>query len=191
MAVREVGALLGLGILGGMWTVAWGIRRGQRAERSAILDARLAIQVRLDALRARTAALNRRELPPKARELLDRVVEQQVLVDAVLSRAASADEITEMDAEIADAFDGVAQAAELAGMHMPADAPFAGLCGVDPAHGLATAAVVLTDGPAEVCPDCARAVAAGSPPPRRLVTRQGRPLPFTSILDEAPAAPAG
>ena len=178
MPLREVGALLGLGALGGTWAVAWSARRAQLPQRTAMLDARTQVQVRLDALRARTATLARRDLPPEARHLVDEVVEQQVLIDAILSRTATVEDVTDLDAEIEDAFMSIDEAATLVGAHMPADAPFAGLCAIDPAHGSATAPVAHGDSIVIVCRDCARTATGSDVPPRRQVTVGGRPVVF-------------
>ena len=179
MAVREVAALLGLGGLGGLWAVAWGTRRAERPARIAMLDARTQIQVRLDAVRARTAILARRTLPDDARRLLDDAVERQVLMDAVLSRAASVAELRALEREVDAANRSLEQAGELVELVMPADAPFAGLCGVDPAHGPAESSVDL-DGELDVCAECADAASRGEAIRRRLVCVDGRPVPFTT-----------
>ncbi len=178
MPLREVGALLGLGALGGTWAVAWSARRAQLPQRTAMLDARTQVQVRLDALRARTATLARRDLPAEARHLVDEVVEQQVLIDAILSRTATVEDVTDLDAEIEDAFMSIDEAATLVGAHMPADAPFAGLCAIDPAHGSAAAPVAHADSIVIVCRDCARTATGSAVPPRRQVTVGGRPVVF-------------
>ena len=177
MAVREVGAIIALAALGGIWAVAVGQRRIQRPERTAMLDARTQLQVRLDALRARTAALARRDLPADARALVDRVVEQEVLVAAVLSRVASAEDVLEVTGEIDDAFISVEEAAALVGEQMPADAPFAGLCSLDSDHGPSATSF---GGP---CAECAEALRAGGTPTRRQVYRNGRPVPFDAESD--------
>jgi hypothetical protein len=178
MALREVAALIGLGGLGGTWAVAWANRRAQLPERTAMLDARTQVQVRLDALRARTAALARRDLPDEARAFVDDVIEQEVLVDAILSRAATVADVTDVEAEIDDAFMSIDEAATLVGAHMPADAPFAGLCAVDPGHGLATSPVARDDDIVLVCDVCADDAAERALPPRRQVTILGRPVDF-------------
>ena len=176
MALQEVGALLGLGALGGTWAVAWANRRAQLPQRTAMLDARTQVQVRLDALRSRTATLAQRELPPDARRLVDDVVEQQVLINAVLSRAADVEDVTDVDAQVEDAFISIDQAAALIGEYMPSDAPFAGLCAIDPAHGPALG--VGHDGSPATCRDCALAHGRGERLDRRQVSRTGRPVPF-------------
>ena len=178
MALREVGALLGLGALGGTWAVAWSARRAQLPERTAMLDARTQVQVRLDALRIRTSTLARRELPTEARQLVDEVVEQQVLIHALLSRAASVEDVTDLDAEVDDGFTSIEDAAALIGEHMPADAPFAGLCAIDPSHGTAMARADHEGATVFVCGDCARAAEGGELPARRQVTIGGRPVVF-------------
>jgi hypothetical protein len=179
MAIREVGALLGLGVLGGLWAAAWGIRRTEQPQRIAMLDARTQLQVRLDAVRARTAILARRDLADDARSLLDGAVEQQVLIDAVLSRAASVAEIRSVAAGVDAANRSLEQAGELVDLAMPADAPFAGLCGVDPGHGAAETTVAL-DGELDVCAECADAVGRGEAIRVRMVWVDGRPAPFTA-----------
>jgi hypothetical protein len=146
-----------------------------------MLDARTQVQVRLDALRARTAALARRDLPAEARQLVDDVVEQQVLIDAVLSRAANVEDVTDVDAEIEDAFVSIDQAAAMIGEYMPADAPFAGLCAIDPAHGPATG--VGHDGAPATCQNCEAAAHRGERLDRRQVTRSGRPVPFDELAE--------
>lgn len=184
MAVTEVGTLLGLGVLGGLWAVAWGHRRSA-VERSAMLDARTQLQVRLDAVRARTAILSRMDPPPQTRRLLDEVVERQVRIDSVLSRAASPGDVHELDSEIGAALESLERAATLVGEEMPAADPFAGLCRVDPEHG--PGASVATDGLDgwKLCSNCADAAGEGRLPPRRQVTRAGRPVPF----DQVPSVP--
>ena len=177
MALRETGSLIALGLLGGLWATAWGHRRVQLPERTAMLDARTRVQVRLDALRARTAALARRDLPAEARALVDQVVEQEVLVHAVLSRAATAEDVTDVEAEIDDALIGVEEAAAIVGLHMPADEPFRGLCANDPGHGIATSYTPGAATPSE-CGDCAAVRATGGIPRHREITWEGRPVPF-------------
>lgn len=145
-----------------------------------MLDARTQFQVRMDAVRARTAALARHDLPPEARMLIEQVVEQQVLVDAVLSRAASPADLDELAPEIEDALASLEHAGALIGVQMPADDPFAGLCHVDPAHGLAEAPVPVGGEMWLVCEACAEAARSGHLPARRLVTHQGRPVPFAT-----------
>jgi len=185
MAVREAGALLALGALGWIWAVAVAQRRLRGPERSAMLDARTQLQVRLDALRARTAILARRDLPAQARELVDRVVEQEVLVAAVLSRAANVEDVADVDGEVEDAFITVEEAAAMVHLDMPAGDPFAGLCWVDPAHGEASTHPPGAAG--ATCAECAAVFAHGVTPERRQVTRAGRPVPF----DEAAPGTSG
>lgn len=184
MAVREAGALLALGALGGVWAVAWGHRRAQRPGRTAMLDARTQLQVRLDALRARTAALARRDPPPAARDLIDRVVEQEVLVAAVLSRAATPADVEEVGAEIDDAFVSIEEAAAIVGERMPADDPFAGLCTTDPGHGEAA------PGGDGTCVQCAAAISEGAVPARRVVSVDGMPVTFDAAPRSRPGASA-
>ncbi len=146
-----------------------------------MLDARTQLQVRLDAVRARTAALSRMDPPSEARGLLDEVVERQVLIDSVLSRAASPGEVRELDTQIDGALESLERAATMAGEEMPAADPFAGLCRVDPDHGPgASVATAGLDG-WKLCSNCADAAGEGRLPPRRQVTRGGRPVPFDQV----------
>ncbi len=62
---------------------------------------------------------------------------------------------------------------------MPADAPFAGLCAIDPAHGLGPGG--RNEGAAVLCGDCARAAGRGERLERRQVSRLGRPVPFDEV----------
>lgn len=177
MPVRETIALLGIGALGGLWAVAWGTKRVERPRRVAMLDARTQMQVHLDALRARTGLLARRpDLPPRARELLDEVVEQEVLIDAVLARAAAPDEVHELWEEVNEAFLRIEEAGELVDVALPANRPFAGLCAIDPQHGPVAPDALIDD--RHVCTACAEAAANGSPPAVRNVTTNGRPIAF-------------
>jgi hypothetical protein len=180
MAVREVAALLGVSALGGLWAAAWGIRRSERPKRIAMLDARTQLQVRLDAVRARTAILARRPLPADAKQLVDEVVERQVLIDAVLSRAGSVADLEAIEPDVAAANRALEQAADLVGLDMPADAPYAGLCGADPGHGPAEA-IIDVNGGIEVCERCAEAAERGEPVGRRMVCVGGRPAPFDAV----------
>ena len=181
MALRETGSLIALGLLGGLWATAWGHRRAQQPDRTAMLDARTQIQVRLDALRARTALLARRDLPPEARALVDQVVEQEVLVHAVLSRAATPADVHDVEGEIEDALISIEEAAARVGLVMPSDDPYRGLCGIDPGHGLATSQADLGDGePVAVCDDCANR-ADEHLLRRREVTAGGRPVAFDEV----------
>jgi len=178
-AYREVGALLGLGALGGLWAAAWGARRAQRAERVRMVDARTQLQVRLDALRARTAALARGGgLSPSARALVDAAVERQVMIDSSLSRAATPEEIEAVAPELAAAESAIAAASELAGHQVSLDRPFSGLCGMDPGHGTAVTEITTPEGVFPVCTVCADAAGDGDVPHRRMVSVDGRPVPF-------------
>jgi hypothetical protein len=179
MAYREVGALLGLAALGGLWAAAWGARRAQRTERVRMVDARTQLQVRLDALRARTAALARGGgLSPAGRSLVDAAVERQVMIDSTLSRAATPDDIATIAPELAAAESAIAAASELAGHHVSLERPFSGLCGMDPGHGQAVTEITTPEGIFAVCSVCADAAGDGDVPHRRMVSVEGRPVPF-------------
>jgi hypothetical protein len=183
---RGLAIVLGLAVLGGLWAVAWGLRRDRRRRATAVSDARAGLRVRLDALEARSAALARRpDLPPAARALLDQAAAAADAASAETRGALSREAIDRAAAEAARGMDAAARAAALAGEALDPSDPFAGLCAVDPGHGEATAIAPTADrpDPVPVCADCAAAAEAGEPRGRRLVPVGGRPVPF----DEAPA----
>lgn len=125
--MRESIGLLMLAVFGGIVAVAWGNRRLARPTRLEMVDARTQLQVLLDALRARTAVLSRRDdLTPGARSAVDEVVFAHVLIDSTLARAASASEVNELRPEIYDCLMKLEYAADEIGLVLPADEPFRG-----------------------------------------------------------------
>ena len=145
--------------------------------------------MRLDALRARSGALARRgDLPPAARPRIERALGTYAEVVAALQEARTTEAVDALVARIDRALEGLAEAAADAGAPFDPARPFAGLCATDPGHGPASAEgpVVGIDGPAPVCLACREAADGGRPPERRMLSRDGRPVPF-----DAPPPPAG
>jgi hypothetical protein len=180
-AVTGVGVLLGLGLAGGVWAAAWGLRRERRHARLALDEARAHASLRLDALRARSDAVGRRtSLPPAARALLEGSAATRERVAEAVAAATDAGGIEAAMAELGPAEVAAARAAALTGLAVDPEDPFDGLCAVDPAHGEATEVARPADAaePAPVCADCARACASADPPRRRTVPVGGRPVPF-------------
>jgi hypothetical protein len=192
--VREVLILLGLAGLGGAWAIAWGLRREGRRRHEEMLEARAAMRVRLDALRSRSAAIARRpDLPPAARARVEEALGAYADAIAALQEARRVDEVTALEDRVRAGLVAVSQAGSAVGEPQPVDAPFAGLCGVDPAHGPATGEGAVADaaGPVPLCARCREAAEGGEPPRRRLVPLGGRAVPFTEIEVPAPRLSSG
>jgi hypothetical protein len=184
--IKGLAALIGLAALGGAWAAAWGIRRERRHARNALADARALMLVRLDALRARTLALGARPgLSEAARVHLRAALSAHA--DAMLEseRATTPAEVRRARERLAEGLAETAAAARMLGERVDPDAPYAGLCEIDPAHGPATARATArgADAPLACCDACAAAAERGDAPSRRMVSVAGRPVPF----DEAPA----
>ena len=176
--IRTSVALMILAMFGGLVSVAWGNRRLTRPNRLAMVDARTQLQVLLDALRARTAVLTRRDdLPTAARRAVDGVVMEHVFIDATLARAATADEVDGLRPQLQQCLVELEQAASTVGLDLPAELPFKGLCSIDPQHGAATSS---PDGDG-LCRTCISAIATGVELPVRMVAKDGRPVPFDEI----------
>ncbi len=172
--------------LGALWAAAWGVRRERRRQRTAIADARALARLRLDALRARALDLQARAgRPDAARRALDEVTAAADVVLAELESAGSAQDLDRAVASLERAERRLREAAALAGEHLDPQAPFEGLCAVDPGHGAAGDEARLGPGerPVPVCEACAAAARAGAPPLRRVVPVHGRPVPFDEAGD--------
>jgi len=183
-ALTGVVVLLGLGLAGGVWAAAWGVRRERRHARLALDEARAHARLRIDALRARADAVARRPfLPPAARALAEGSAAARERVSEAVTQATGAGQVEAAMAELPPAEATAAQAAALAGLAVNPDDPFDGLCAVDPAHGEATASAQPADAaePVPVCAECARACASSDPPRRRTVPVGGRPVPFDAV----------
>jgi len=176
--VRASVALMILAMFGGVVSVAWGNRRLTRPNRLAMVDARTQLQVLLDALRARTAVLTRRDdLPAGARRQVDLVVMEHVFIDATLARAATAEEVDGLRPQLQNCLVTLEAAASNVGLELPAARPFKGLCSIDPQHGAATSS---PDGDG-LCRACIHAIGTGVELPIRMVAKAGRPVPFDEI----------
>jgi hypothetical protein len=182
--VREVLTLIGLAVLGGAWASAWGFRRQSRHARERLVERRAAMGVCLDALRARATAFARRsELPGPARARTQAALAAYADAIAALREARRAEDVDALLPRLRTGLGEIAAAAEAVGERLPADDPFAGLCGVDPAHGPATELAATADRPdaIPVCASCRAAADDGRPAARRLVPAGGRPVPFSEI----------
>ena len=145
-----------LAALGALWAAAWGVRRERRRQRTAVADARALARLRLDALRARALDLRTRAgRPEAARRALDEVTAAADVVLADLESAGSAQDVDRAVASLDGAERRLREAAALAGEHLDPDAPFEGLCAVDPGHG-AAAGARRGSAPASPRPRCAR-----------------------------------
>ena len=178
--LRQTSLLIGLALLGAAWAVAWGLRREGRVERAALAEARAAARACADAIGARAAALaHRAGAAPAARAGAERagagvtgaraaVESARVLPDANRALLALRDALLELE-----------RAEASAGEERPAGDPFAGLCGIDPAHGPATGDAVLDEdrAPVPACDACRAAAEAGAPPARRLLPVAGHGVP--------------
>ncbi len=157
-----------------------------------MVDARTQLAVLLDALRARTAVLSRRDdLPSAARADVDDAVLTHVMIDSTLARAATADEVNSLRYQVFACLAKLEHAGQFVKLDLPADQPFHGLCSIDPQHGAATAS---PDGPG-LCRSCVDATMNGVPRAVRLVAKHGRPVPFDQIERSerrgSPADPVG
>jgi len=182
--VREVLTLIGLAVLGGAWASAWGFRRQSRHARERLVERRAAMGVCLDALRARATAFARRgELPGPARARTQAALAAYADAISALREARRAEDVDALLPRLRTGLGEIAAAAHAVGETLPADDPFAGLCGVDPAHGPATELAAAADRPdaIPVCASCRAAADDGRPAARRLVPAGGRPIPFSEI----------
>lgn len=183
---RQIGALLGLAVLGAGWAVAWGLRREGRAGRQAVSDARNRGRVLLDALDAQAARLGAADPPPASQSALAEARAQARAARHDLEGAASAKAIAGAQARLEAGLAALARARAGAG-HPAPDDPFSGLCRIDPAHGGAVdeAVPVGADAPVPACGACA----AAAPRERRRVAVGGVPVPFDEARPE-PSDPA-
>jgi hypothetical protein len=182
--IREVLTLIGLAVLGGAWATAWGVRRQSRHAHERLAERRAVMSVCLDALRARATSLARRsELPEPARARTLAALGAYADSISKLREASRAEEVDALVPRLRAGLDEIAAAAEAVGEELPADDPFAGLCGVDPAHGPATHVAATADraDAIPVCASCRAAADDGRPLARRLVPVGGRPVPFSEI----------
>lgn len=178
-------ALIAIAVAGGGWAAAIGLGRSGRRGRRELSEARSLARVHLDAVRARAGALARRpDLPPDLRPRVEGALGTYAEVVAALQEARSRDQVAALAPRIDGALAGLAEVAATVGDPFAPDRPFDGLCAADPGHGPATIRGPLQGGDddAPVCAACRAAADGGTPPGRRLLAREGRPVPF----DEGP-----
>jgi hypothetical protein len=170
--------LFALAVLGAAGAVGVGLRRETRRGRDALLERRGAVRVRLDALRARAAVLAARtDLPGRVPALADGALARCDEILASLQRALTMEQVDALDARVRAGLAALDEAAASVGEHQPAGDPFAGLCANDPAHGPAAdpeAALPL-------CADCRDAARRGEAQGPRMVSVDGRPVPFSEV----------
>jgi hypothetical protein len=137
---RAIAGLLALGALGAAWAVAWGLRRERRGKRGELAEARGYLAACVDAARARAGALgSRADLDDEARAKVDAALVHESDALARLRAADSTLDIELVLPPLRAALGELAAAGASAGLDLPADRPFDGLCAVDPAHGVAEA----------------------------------------------------
>ncbi len=184
-------ALLGLALAGGGWAAAVGLGRHARRDRRDLSEDRALARVHLDAVRARAIALARTPgLAPGGRRRVEAVLGTYAELVAALQEARSTAAVAALAPRIDGALEELAAAAAAAGTPFDPGHPFEGLCAADPVHGPATARGPVTGGGDDepVCAACRTAADEGHPPLRRLLARDGRPVPFDEVV---PAVAAG
>ncbi len=178
---RELLILLVLAALGAAWAIAWGANRTDRQRRDRLSERRTHVRLGLDALRAHaTAVTHDGAAGARAHRAAEEVLALCSDTLAGLHEARTESDIVALVPRIRSGFDTLAAAQEPGRPSPCADDPFAGLCGVDPAHGRATttAAVAGLDGTVPVCARCARRGDDETPLHPRMVPSGRRALPF-------------
>ncbi len=170
--------LILIAVLGGAWAAAIGIGARGRRTRRDITEARGRARVYADALRAHTMILARRpDLPADARRHVEHALGVYAEAISSLPEMRSTTEITAFGPRLRGALDEVAAAtAAVTGDPVPGDV-FAGLCGIDPAHGAAATAPGEA-GPRALCDACLDALASGDPPVPRMLFEDGAAVSF-------------
>ncbi len=184
-------ALLAVALAGGGWAAAIGMGRAGRMGRRDLSEARAVARLHLDALRGRAGGLARRtDLSEEARGRVERALGTYADVVGALQQAATTEAVAALVPRIDGALADLSDVAAGVGAPFPADRPFEGLCAADPGHGPATAEgpVVGIEGPVPVCTACREAADGGSPPRRRLLPREGRPVPFDETALPLPSS---
>lgn len=187
--MRGLVTLIGLTLLGGAWAIGWGLRREQRLARAVVAERRAVLRLLLDALAVRITVLRgAANLTQEAVGLLDEAAEWHAEASAstTLGRA---EDMAEAGRRLNSAGAALVRAGELVGHPQPQEDLFRGLCGIDPAHGVATTLARLP-GRVQgvgVCADCRAKVDAGVHPERRWVPVSGRPTPFDEAGIRLPA----
>jgi hypothetical protein len=189
----EILALVGIAVLGAAWAVAMGAGRHQRQGRRRAAEARAAVTVHTDALRAWSLTLGRRpDLPPEARETVQRALGIYADVTTSLREATDVAALSAVGEAVRTGLGEIARAGEMVDAGIDRADPFAGLCGLDPSHGPATHDLPPgREGPAAVCERCADELARGAAPAVRLVPVAGRPVPFDQAALPPPTGARG
>lgn len=177
-ARRSTLVLILLAALGGGWAAAIGIGRQSRRARREMTEARGRARVCVDALRAHTTALALNPgLPPAAREGVERALGIYAEAISALPEMRRTEEITAFAPRIRAALDDIsATTAAVTGAEAAGTDPFAGLCGIDPGHGVAVAPA--TPDSRALCEACRDAVLAGEHLTPRMLFEGGRAVPF-------------
>jgi hypothetical protein len=185
----EILALIGIATLGSAWAAAMGAGRHQRRGRRRAAEARAAVTVHTDALRAWSLTLGRRpDLPPEARETVQRALGIYADVTTSLRQATDVRALAAVGEAVRAGLGEIARAGDLVDAGIDRTDPFAGLCGVDPSHGPATCDLPPgREGPAAVCDRCAEDLERGATPAVRLVPVHGRPVPFDQVALPPPS----
>lgn len=176
-ARRSALVLIALAVIGGGWAAAIGLGHQGRRMRREITEARGRARVCVDALRARTIALARRpDLPPDARPHVEHALGVYAEAISSLPEMRRLEEVSEFAPRIRAALDEIATTtSQVTGEPVTAD-PFAGLCGIDPAHGLAV--TPAGDGGRALCEACRAAAERGEPLAPRMLFEDGEAVPF-------------
>lgn len=186
---RPAITLLALGLVGGGWAVAIGLGRQSRQQRRLLAEARARVRVRLDALRSHAVALARRGgLPDGERPHVEGALGGYAEVVAALAETRTVDAVAALDERVGSALSALIGVGERVGARHPRADIFAGLCSVDPAHGLAQdACEVEGRAGAPVCTGCAEAAASGERLSPRRIPAGGGAVSFTSAADSSQA----
>lgn len=186
--------LLGIAVLGGAWAVSIGTGRRARRSRQELAERRAAMRVHLDTLRARAATLARSgELSDAARPQVQAALGSYADGVTALQEAASADEVIVLGPTVAAGMAAVTAVGRDVGEEWAlSGSRFGGLCSADPAHGPPAGDGPLVPGgpPVPMCATCLGLAERGETVPVRMVSADGRPVPFTEVED-LPAPNAG
>jgi hypothetical protein len=177
-ARRSALVLIALAVVGGGWAAAIGLGHQGRRLRREITEARGRARVCVDALRARTIALARRpDLPPDARAHVVHAL--AVYADAIssLPEMRRLEDVADFTPRIRAALDDIATTVSQVTGEAPTADPFAGLCGIDPAHGPAVT-TPASAGDRALCEACRDAARRGDALAPRMLFEDGEAVPF-------------
>lgn len=185
-APRGLLLLVGLTVLGGIWAVTWGVRREQRAVKTAVAERRALLRLGFDALEAQIDAADSgsSEVDPRLQ-----AARAHLEAGRTASRLGRSDD---MD-DAADELDRGCRALFGEDTTDRGRRLFAGLCVVDPAHGSATALgrVPGRELPAPLCDGCRSDLPLREPLARRQVPFDGGAVPWDEIDPATLLARAG